>query len=175
MTVIELLDPKTYDAAMDDLAEVLSDCVEGGASVNFVQPFPPAAARRFWEGTAEAVRAGEIIVAVARDGDGRIVGTAQLQLIGKPNQPHRAEIGKMLVHRSARRRGLAMALLTRLEAEALARGRWLLVLDTEEGGEAQPLYRKLGWTEVGAIPDFALTGDGQRYCATMFFYKRLKS
>lgn len=169
---IEILSRSGYAEAIDGLADVLSDCVEGGASVNFVAPYPPDMARRFWDGITPAVDAGDIIVAVARI-DGRIVGTAQLQLITKPNQPHRAEIGKMLVHRAARRQGLARALLTRLEGEATARGRWLLVLDTKEGSAAHALYKSLGWSEVGAIPDFALTGDGKEYCAAMFFYKRL--
>lgn len=168
---IETLDAKAAEAAIPALAEILRDCVANGASVGFMNWNSAADYERFWRDVAAEVGAGRVLLFIARDESG-VVGTAQLHLIGKPNQPHRAEIAKVLVHSRARRRGLGEALMRAAEAAALALGRDLLVLDTDEAGAARRLYNRLGWTEVGTIPRYALMPDG-RDCGSTFFYKQL--
>jgi len=170
MARVEVLAPADYAAAVPALAEVLSACVESGAGVSFMQPFPPEAAARFWQGLVPRVAEGCIVVLAAYDGE-RLNGTVQLQLVQMPNQPHRAEVAKLLVHPAARRPGVAEALMRRLEAEALARDRRLLTLDTA-GEEADRLYRRLGYTAVGIIPGYALWPTGS-YSDTTVFYKWL--
>ncbi len=155
-----------------DLGDVLIDCVEGGASVSFMHPMTRAKADAFWRAVADDVARGERAVLVAEDNAGGIVGTVQLVLRLPENQPHRAEVAKMLVHRRARRRGLAAALMTAVEAEARREGKTLLVLDTVTGGDAERLYDRLGWERCGRIPDFALLPDG-RPCGTTVFFKVL--
>jgi GNAT superfamily N-acetyltransferase len=150
---------------------VLSDCVAGGASVSYMAPFPHADARAAFEGFAADARLGRrLILAAFADGD--LVGTVQVVLALPPNQPHRGEIAKLLVHRSARRRGVAQLLMERAEDEARAEGKTLLVLDTVTGDAAERLYTRLGWSRVGVVPNFALYPDG-RPCATTFFFKAL--
>ncbi len=154
------------------LASVLIDCVEGGASVSFMLPLEFDRAIAFWEATLDSASRGERIVLVAsEDGTGAIVGTVQVVLCGPENQSHRGEIAKMLVHRSARRRGLAEALMREAEAAAVDAGKTLLVLDTASA-EAERLYLRLGWTRLGIIPDFALWPAGGFVDATIF-YKQL--
>lgn len=170
--IIEQLDGDGAEAAVAALAEILRDSVANGASVGFMDWNTSADFESFWRGIAAEVGAGRILLFVARDGSG-IVGTAQLHPVGKPNQPHRAEIAKVLVHSRARRRGLGEALMRAAEAAALALGRDLLVLDTDEAGAARRLYHRLGWTEVGTIPRYALMPDG-RDCGSTFFYKALR-
>lgn len=157
---------------VEALADVLLDCVEGGASVSFMWPLPRERALQFWRGVAEGVARGERVLIVAEDADGHLVGTAQLVLAQPDNQPHRADVAKMLVHRRARRRGLAQRLLAALEQEALAEGKTVLVLDTVTGGDAERLYERSGWQRVGVIPNYALMPDG-RPCATTYFHKQL--
>jgi GNAT superfamily N-acetyltransferase len=170
--VIRKLTPDEACAHAAALGGVLADCVAGGASVNFMHPFSPAEGEAFYREVARSVAAGETaLLAAFRDGE--IVGTVQVQFISKPNQRHRAEIAKMLVHRSARRRGIGAALMRAAEAEVVAAGRWLAVLDTATGGEAECLYRKLGWQECGVIPDFARWPAGG-LCGATIFYKRLE-
>lgn len=166
----------TGDAAacIEPLAEVLLDCVEGGASVSFMWPLPRERALGFWRGVAEGVARGERVLLVAEDTEGAIVGTAQLLLSQPDNQPHRADVAKMLVHRCARRRGLAQRLLKALEDEARREGKTVLVLDTVTGGDAERLYARGGWQRVGEIPNYALMPDGQP-CATTYFHKQLAS
>ncbi len=168
---IVALDGAAAHAAVDELAAVLVDCVDGGASVSFMAPLSVDEARQFWRRTADDVAVGRTALVVARL-DGVVVGTTLVHPAPQPNQPHRADIAKVLVHRRARRRGLAAALMAAAEAAALELGRTLLVLDTVEGGDAERLYERLGWQRVGAIPDYALFPDG-RLCATVVFYKRL--
>ncbi|HEY5794561.1 MAG TPA: GNAT family N-acetyltransferase [Bosea sp. (in: a-proteobacteria)] len=168
---IETLDTEAARAAIPALTEILHDCVANGASVGFMDWNTPADYAAFWSGVAAEVEAGRTILFVARDGD-EILGTAQLQLIGKPNQPHRAEIAKVLVHSRARRRGLGEALMQAAETAARQAKRDLLVLDTDENGAARRLYARLGWTEIGTIPRYALMPDG-RDCGSTFFYKSL--
>ncbi|HKY94624.1 MAG TPA: GNAT family N-acetyltransferase [Kiloniellales bacterium] len=170
MATIGAIAPAEYAAAVPELAEVLSACVESGAGVSFMLPFPPAAAAEFWRGLTPRVADGTILVLAARNG-GRIDGTVQLQLVSIPNQPHRAEVAKMLVHPRARRQGLAEALMLRLELEARRRSRRLLTLDTASD-VADRLYRRLGYHEVGVIPGYAYWPDG-RLSDTTIFYKWL--
>jgi ribosomal protein S18 acetylase RimI-like enzyme len=169
---IEQLDGDGTRAAVPALVEILRDSVANGASVGFMDWNTSADFEGFWRGVAAEVAAGRILLFAARDGSG-IVGTAQLHPIGKPNQPHRAEVAKVLVHSQARRRGIGEALMRAAEAAALALGRDLLVLDTDEAGAARRLYNRLGWTELGTIPRYALMPDG-RDCGSTFFYKMLR-
>jgi GNAT superfamily N-acetyltransferase len=156
---------------VSDLAELLIDCVESGASVGFMQPLTPDRAAAFWRKIASGVAAGERAILVAEDSRG-ICGTVQLVLELPKNQPHRADVVKMLVHRRARRRGLGEALMRAIEVTAKECGRTLLVLDAVTGGDAARLYEKLGWIKVGDVPRFALMPDG-RECGTTFYYRDL--
>jgi GNAT superfamily N-acetyltransferase len=151
---------------------VLVDCVEGGASVGFMLPLPRARALAFWRGVAGGVERGERVLLVAVDAQGTIIGTVQLILSMPDNQPHRADVAKMLVHRSARRRGIAQRLIAALDEAARAEGKTVLVLDTVTGGDAERLYARAGWQRVGVVPKYALMPDGA-FCATTFFYKHL--
>ncbi|AYD03400.1 GNAT family N-acetyltransferase [Neorhizobium sp. NCHU2750] len=168
---IRILDGQQARAAIPDLCEVLSDCVNGGASVGFMLPFEPQGAVDYWHEIADAVEGGGIILAVA-EVEGRVVGTAQIGLASKPNQPHRGDLMKLLVHRSARGLGLSRRLAEAVETEAAHRGRTLLVLDTATGSDAEAIYPRLGWHRVGVIPDYALWPEGG-FCDTTFFYKRI--
>jgi GNAT superfamily N-acetyltransferase len=154
-----------------ELAEVLVDCVAGGASVSFMPPFGHEDAKAFFTKIAGEVARGEAALLVARV-DGRIVGTVQLGLALPPNQPHRADVRKLLVHRSARGCGIGMALMTAAEDAARARGRTLLVLDTALAGDAERLYTRAGWNRVGVIPGYALFPDGSP-CDTVVFWKQV--
>ncbi len=168
---IETLDAAAARAAVPGLGEVLADCVAGGASVSFMHPFGQADAEAFFRQGGGQVAAGETVLLAARQ-DGRIVGTVQLGLDTPPNQPHRADVKKMLVRRDARGRGVGAALLAAVEAAAARRGRTLLVLDTVEGAAGERLYARGGWTRVGTIPDYAFLPEGG-LCATVVFYKRV--
>ena len=158
-------------AALDGLATVLHDCVSGGASVSYMAPFSHEQARAAFEGFAEQVDDGNRLL-LAAFADGRLVGTVQVILTLPPNQPHRGEIAKLLVHRDARRRGIAQLLMNHAEAEARDEGKSLLVLDTVTGDAAESLYAGLGWTRVGVIPGYALYPDG-RPCDTTVFWKSI--
>lgn len=151
------------------LGEILKDCVDGGASVSFMADLTLEQATDFWEQAAAAQIADGRAVVVAQDDDGP-VGVVQVIPAGTPNQPHRGDVAKMLVHRRARRRGAAQALLAAAEDAARDLGLSLLVLDTVTGGDAERLYVRLGWERVGVIPNYALTPDGEP-CSTTYFYK----
>jgi GNAT superfamily N-acetyltransferase len=155
------------------LAEVLVDCVDGGASVSFLWPLPREKAEAFWREVAAGVDSGERALVVAEGTDGAIVGTVQVVLRQPENQPHRADVCKMLVHRSARRRGLGAALMRAAEDVAREEGKTLLVLDTVEGGDAERLYTSLGWQLAGRIPGYALLPRGG-VCATSILFKDLR-
>ena len=175
MTVeIVALHPNDLPAALDDLAGILHACVHDGASVGFVAPFPLSEARAFWtDAVFPGVRNGGRVLFVARDGT-RIVGTVQLVLAGMPNQTHKAEVAKMLVHPSARRRGFGRALMAALIARARAEQRRLLVLDTRSGDPSQRLYETTGFVKAGEIPGFALAPDGSdRTDPTTYMYLAL--
>jgi GNAT superfamily N-acetyltransferase len=158
------------ESDIDGLAAVLVDCVEGGASVSFMHPLSHVKAAAFWRRLADDVAAGRRLLLVADDAAG-IVGTVQIILDQPENQPHRADLAKMLVHRRARRRGIGAALLRAAEEGARSAGKTLLVLDTASG-DAERLYRRLGWQIAGTVPDYALWPRGG-LCSTSFYYRRL--
>lgn len=154
------------------LADVLIDCVEGGASVSFMLPLAREQALAFWRGVLDGAARNERVLLVAHTGAGRVVGTVQLITAQPDNQPHRADVAKMLVHRDARRRGVAAMLMAALDQAAREERKSVLVLDTVTGGDAERLYQRAGWRSVGSVPNYALMPDGA-YCATTFFYKEL--
>ncbi len=156
-----------FDAHAPMLAAILQDAVEGGASVNFVLPFPIADAAAYWARRRPGVMEGEVLLFGAFV-DGALEGTVQLVLASQPNQPHRAEISKMLVHRRARRQGLGRALLEAAEAEARRLGRTTLVLDTAQDSAGESLYRACGWVPFGVVEDYALNVWGKPEPAVFF-------
>ena len=156
---------------LEALASVLHDCVAGGASVGYLTPFPYEQARAVFASFAVEFEQGRRLLLAAFAG-GDLVGSVQVILALPPNQPHRGEIAKLLVHRSARRRGIAQMLMERAETEARVEGKPLLVLDAVTGDDAARLYGRLGWTTVGVIPRYALYPDG-RPCDTTVFWKAL--
>lgn len=161
------------DAALGALGEVLHACVHAGASVGFVLPFPPEEARAYWrDAVLPAVAAGRRRLFAATV-DGRLVGTAQLVLDTMPNQRHRADVAKVLVHPAARRAGVARALMRAVEAAALGAGRTLLTLDTRRGDAAEPLYLGLGYAVAGVIPRYCRAPDSERLDDTTVMYKHL--
>jgi GNAT superfamily N-acetyltransferase len=153
------------------LCEVLIDCVEGGASVSFMQPMTVAKAAEFWREVAASMARGERALLIAEDEQGSVVGTAQVVWASAENQPHRADVAKMLVHRRARRLGVGAAVLEAAERAAAQAGKTVLVLDTASA-DAERLYERRGWQRVGTIPNFALWPDGA-LCDTVVYYKRL--
>jgi GNAT superfamily N-acetyltransferase len=153
------------------LCDVLIDCVEGGASVNFMRPMTQAKAEAYWRGIAESLRRNERALVIAADERGEILGTVQAVWAPQENQPHRADISKMLVKRSARRHGIGALVLAAAERAAFDAGKTLLVLDTASP-EAERLYERSGWQRVGAVPKYALMPDGP-FCSTVIFYKDL--
>ncbi|WP_042304149.1 GNAT family N-acetyltransferase [Paraburkholderia kururiensis] len=159
-------------ACVEALADVLIDCVAGGASVSFMWPLPRDKAIAFWRDVAEGVARHERVLLVAQGEDGEIVGTVQLILAQPENQPHRADVAKMLVHRKARRRGVAQQLMAAVDHAAREAGKTVLVLDTVTGGDAERLYQRAGWERVGTVPNYALMPDGT-FCATTFYHKQL--
>lgn len=160
-------------AVLPDLADVLHACVAQGASVGFIAPFTPEDSLAYWQRRVlPGVRTGGVALLVARVA-GRVVGTVQLDCDTPANQPHRAEVRKLLVHPAARRGGIARALMAAVEADAAQRGRTLLTLDTRSGDHAEPLYRSLGYVEAGRIPGYARAADGPRLDATTIMYKVL--
>jgi GNAT superfamily N-acetyltransferase len=161
---------RARDADIDGLTALLLDCVEGGASVSFMQPLDKGRAAAFWRGVVDEAVRGDRVLLVAEEGD-MILGTVHLVLAQPDNQPHRADLCKMLVLRSARKRGIGAALMDAAEAAAREAGKTLLVLDTSSG-EAERLYERMGWTRVGVIPGYALWPQGGA-CDTTYFYRTL--
>jgi GNAT superfamily N-acetyltransferase len=159
-------------ACVDALADVLIDCVEGGASVSFMLPVSREKAQNFWRGVAEGVARGERALLIAEDSNGDIVGTVQLITAQPENQPHRADVAKMLVHRKARRRGVGQDLMSEIDRIAREENKSVLVLDTVTGGDAERLYQRAGWQRVGNVPNYALMPDGE-LCGTTFYCKQL--
>ncbi|KRQ93681.1 GNAT family N-acetyltransferase [Bradyrhizobium valentinum] len=153
------------------LSEILIETVANGGSVSFMHPLPQTAAEAFWRDSLAAAGRGERIVLGAFDGE-RLIGTVTLLLNLPPNQPHRAEIAKMMTRVSHRHRGIATALLREAERMAIARGRWLLVLDTAEDEGAAGLYERMGFKLTGVIPDYALKPHGG-LTGTLVYWKRL--
>jgi len=165
------VDAPAFDAVRPRLCEILVDCVEHGASVGFLAPLDPAEADAYWQRIQRAVAEGRCVLLVAALGDGAVAGTVQLDVDTPPNQPHRATVGKLLVHTEARRRGVGEALMVGVEAAALAAGRWLLTLDTATDDAAR-LYERLGWTLAGVIPGYALNPDST-LTDTAYYWKEL--
>jgi len=159
------------DVAIDGLVDVLIDCVEGGASVSFMHPLTRDRATAFWRRVAQGVAAGERVLLVAEDAHG-LCGCVQLMFDLPENQPHRADLSKMLVHRRVRRQGLGAALMQAAESAARECGKTLLVLDAVTGGDAARLYERLGWVRVGDIPNYALFPQGG-LCSTTVFYRNV--
>ncbi|HXA24554.1 MAG TPA: GNAT family N-acetyltransferase [Acetobacteraceae bacterium] len=170
---VEILDAASAASAERRLAEILCACVDAGASVSYLPPLAQKVACAFWKRMAADVAAGTRILIAAWD-DAALVGTVMLEFASSPNQPHRAEVQKLLVHPAARRRGLARALMLRAEQEARQAGRTLLTLDTRAGDAAENLYRAMGWHEAGRIPGYALNAD-LTPCDTIFFWKHVDS
>ncbi|HKW08243.1 MAG TPA: GNAT family N-acetyltransferase [Candidatus Dormibacteraeota bacterium] len=169
--MIERLGPPVASSDLDALSDLLLDAIDGNASVGFPAGISRRDALSFWSEVVDAVGAGRSVLLAARV-EGRIVGTVQLGFARFPNGRHRAEVAKLLVHSSMRRQGLAIELMDAAESHARAASRTLLFLDTETESPAERLYRKLGWTAAGVIPDFAYRPDGQLR-PTTFFYKVL--
>jgi GNAT superfamily N-acetyltransferase len=170
---VEILDAASAASAERRLADILSACVDAGASVSYLPPLAQEVARAFWKRMAAEVATGSRILLAAWD-DAALVGTVMLEFASSPNQPHRAEVQKLLVHPAARRTGLARALMARAEQEARQAGRTLLTLDTRAGDAAENLYRSMGWSEAGRIPGYALNAD-LTPCDTIFFWKHVDS
>ncbi len=171
--LIRAVDSIEGETRLSELSAILLDAVAHGASVNFLARLTEAEAQAFWRGQLPGIAAGEKRLIVAEQ-FGRLLGTVLLTFAQQPNAPHRAEINKMLVHSSARRQGLGRRLLIAAEGAAREAGRTLLLLDTETGSAGDRLYRSLGWTEVGRIPDHSYTPDG-RLAETTLFNKSLGS
>lgn len=168
--MIEALRRPASSDDLEQLAALLVDAVESGASVSFMSPFSASEAREWWSKTLEQA-SPRAIVLVARDEHG-IAGSVSLHPAWPPNQPHRADISKLIVHRRARRHGIGRALMAEIEERARATGFTLLTLDTVRGDPGEQLYTNCGWQRVGVIPDYALYPDG-RPCDTVVFYKKL--
>jgi GNAT superfamily N-acetyltransferase len=168
----EVADAAAMADAVEALGEILADAVESGASMNFILPFSAEDGAAYWRSRLADVASGVVRPIIARV-DGRIEGVTLLVPSRNPNSPHRAEVAKVVVHRRARGRGLGTGLMTAVEALARAEGRWLLVLDTMTGSDADRMYRRLGWLEVGVIQDHSLAPNGV-LAPTTFFCKDLR-
>jgi GNAT superfamily N-acetyltransferase len=155
----------------DALMALLTDSVDGGASVGFLPPLDTRAAEEYWTGVADAIE-HEGRRLLAAQVDGVLAGAVQLQPAAMPNGRHRGEVMKLMVHRRFRGHGLAAQLMAAVEEEALRQGLSLLVLDTKQGDVAEGLYRRLGWHPAGVVPRYARSADGTLH-ATVFFYKEL--
>jgi len=166
---IERLTSPVSDADIRALAELLVDAVSSGAAVSFLATLTTERAEQWWRGT---VSNSDAIILVARDGTG-IAGSVQLHRAWAPNQPHRADLVKLLVHRRCRRAGVGTGLMNAAEDAGRAAGLRMLTLDAKAGGDAERLYRRLGWTHVGTIPRYALDTDGRGMHGTVIFYKEL--
>ena len=167
---IKALSPSPDIRAM--LSEILIETVANGGSVSFMHPLSQEAAEAFWRDSLTAAGRGERIILGAFDGES-LIGTVTLLLSLPPNQPHRAEIAKMMTRVSHRHRGIATALLQEAERLAIARGRWLLVLDTAEDEGAAGLYERMGFKLTGVIPDYAYKPHGG-LTGTLIYWKRLR-
>jgi acetyltransferase len=170
---IQQLDAGAADGARTQLADLLLDAVANGASMGFLAGLKPTDADHYWQGVCAALAGGSRVL-LAASHEGTLLGTVQLDLCQRPAGSHRAEVQKMMVHSRVRRRGIGSVLLRAVEAEALALGRELLFLDIEAGSGAEQLYRWLGYTCVGEVPDCAASAGGQLR-PTAVYYKNLLS
>lgn len=172
---IAILDLKEFDEELNQLADLLHACVHQGASVSFIVPFSVEDSLNFWKNTIRTgVLSNQRVVIVARIGD-KIAGTVQLDCDTTPNQAHRADVSKLLVHPEFRRCGVAKALMCELEVQAKRKQRWLLTLDTRSGDNAEPLYTSLGYQTAGSIPFFAKDPHTDKYDGTTYMYKKLQT
>ncbi len=171
MITVRQLDATEARRYISQLADVLLDCVAGGASVSFMADLTKPAAEAFFERCVDGIERGERILLAAFNG-AELVGTVQVITATPPNQPHRADIAKLLVHRAARGQGVAKSLMEKAEEASRKAGKTLLVLDTVTGQTAERLYLRMGWTKAGIIPNYALFPDG-RWCDTTIFWKSL--
>lgn len=162
----------TLTTLLPALCDLLTACVDTGASIGFVPPLAADEARAYWRGRLEAVERGAAVLLVAHQGE-RVVGTAQLALESRANGRHRAEVQKVLVHPEQRRQGIARRLMEAIEQQAQTHQRWLLFLDTRSGDPAEALYQGMGYVRVGSIPQFALNGEGV-FDPTTLYYKLLR-
>lgn len=169
--VISQLVAHEVSARSDELAALLRDAVEGGASVGFMPPLSEHEAHAYWEGVAHAVLSGTTQLLIATEG-GQLVGSVQLLEAARSNGGHRAEVAKLMVRTAKRRHGIGRALMAAIEAVALQRGRTTLVLDTRRGDASEMLYQALGWTKAGEIPAYARSADGGLH-TTVFYYRLL--
>jgi GNAT superfamily N-acetyltransferase len=172
MSAIRIVTPSQAEALREPLIDLLVDSVESGGSVNFVWPMSRQKSEDWWAGALQSHARGERVILVAEEA-GRVLGSVQLIFPGQENQAHRADVGKLLVHTSARRRGLGEALMLAVETEARRLGRRLLVLDTEAGGAGDRLYERLGWTRFGVVPGYASSADTSHLADCAFFYKAI--
>ncbi|HEY0605203.1 MAG TPA: GNAT family N-acetyltransferase [Herpetosiphonaceae bacterium] len=173
MITIERLTSAQLQSVQAELIQLLDDAVTSGASVGFLPPLAPSEAVHYWQAVSDDLERETRALLVARDAEG-IAGTVQLALLSQPNARHRAEVQKLLVHTRARRQGVGRALMAAIEALAVQENRRLLVLDTRQGDASERLYRRLGYTEAGAIPLYAQSADGSLH-TTIFFYRQLGS
>ena len=173
MVTVARLDPAAARTLLSELASILVDCVEGGASVSFMWPFTQRDAEAFFSKVIDGIETGDRILLAAFDNN-RLVGTVQIITAVPPNQPHRADVAKLLVHSAARGSGAGRLLMEEVDRQALAAGKTLLVLDTVTGSVAERLYSRIGWTRVGVIPNYALFPDGTP-CSTTVFYRELQA
>lgn len=171
-TDVQRLTADDAPCLLPGLVDLLRDAVHDGASIGFLCPLADAEAEGYWRGVFREVASGSRILLAMRGADGSVAGTVQLGLCTRANGTHRAEVQKLIVHTRFRGRGLARLLMAEAERAAVAEGRSLLYLDTEPGKPAELLYRKLGWTCAGEIPDYASSPDGH-FHGTVFYYKRI--
>ena len=171
--IIEGVPAARLEMDLSDFGALLHACVHAGSSIGFVLPFSPAEAEAFWRDKVLPAAEARLRLVLAAYVDGTLAGTGQLDLDRMPNQPHRAEISKLMVHPDFRRRGIAKELMHALEEKALSLGKSLLTLDTRTGDSAEPLYLSLGYKVVGQIPDFSVDSHSARLDAATFFYKHL--
>jgi ribosomal protein S18 acetylase RimI-like enzyme len=172
MQIIEL-DGLAIEKRLGELSRVLADSVADGAAISFMAPMPYEDAARFWSGDVQREVAAERRVLFGAERDGEIVGTVQLLTAMPPNQPHRCEIAKMIVHPQARRLGIARALMNAALGRARELGKTLVTLDTRTGDAAEPLYASVGFEVAGVIPDFAWDPDGKALHATTYMFRRV--
>ena len=168
MSMIDLLDADAARREQPALIALLRDVVDDGGSVGFLPPLSADDAREYWESVAVGVKGGGRLLWVARE-DGALLGTVQLDLEKRANGSHRAELIKLMVHTRARRRGVGRALMRAAQDEARRRGRRTLVLDTRQGDPSEALYRSLGWTFAGAIPQYARSANGELHATALYY------
>jgi GNAT superfamily N-acetyltransferase len=172
MILLEWLTAENVDAALPDLAALLMDAVESGASIGYMMPYDPADIHAYWQSVAIAVKSGSKWLLIARLGDGSLVGTAQIEPAGKANGRHRAEVQKVIVTSRLRKHGIGTKLMTEVDAYARAKQRTLLLLDTRANDAGERLYTACGWTCFGVVPAYAFSPDGSIE-GTAFYYKHL--